>query len=133
MKNTSGDEYIELQKANSDTLKLMKDLANERLDIQRNLQIQNAKLETEANKASAEKSKQRVIEKKEEKTVYLAQPSLPQPSVCQTRLQMVYAEYLSCRRNQQMLFKLIMEQFPTLIKKKLITTIKVLMLPFIMI
>jgi len=66
MKNTSGDEYIELQKANSDTLKLMKDLANERLDIQRNLQIQNAKLETEANKASAEKSKQRVIEKKEE-------------------------------------------------------------------
>jgi hypothetical protein len=66
MKNTSEDEYIELQKANSDTLKLMKDLANERLDIQRNLQIQNAKLETEANKASAEKSKQRVIEKKEE-------------------------------------------------------------------
>jgi hypothetical protein len=66
MKNTSGDEYIELQKANSETLKLMKDLANERLDIQRNLQIQNAKLETEANKASAEKSKQRVIEKKEE-------------------------------------------------------------------
>jgi hypothetical protein len=59
MKNTSGDEYIELQKANSETLKLMKDLANERLDIQRNLQIQNAKLETDANNESKNKAKEK--------------------------------------------------------------------------
>lgn len=65
-RNADEEEKIELQKANSETLKLMKDLADERLSIQRNLQIESAKLETEANKASAEKSKQRVIEKKED-------------------------------------------------------------------
>jgi hypothetical protein len=59
MKNTSGDEYIELQKANSETLKLMKDLADERLSIQRNLQIESTKLETDTNKAAADKAKER--------------------------------------------------------------------------
>jgi hypothetical protein len=59
MKNTSGDEYIELQKANSETLKLMKDLANERLDIQNNLKIQSAKLETDANNESKNKAKEK--------------------------------------------------------------------------
>ena len=52
-------EKIELQKANSETLKLMKDLANERLDIQNNLKIESAKLETETNKAAAAKSEER--------------------------------------------------------------------------
>jgi hypothetical protein len=53
------EEKIELQKANSETLKLMKDLADERLSIQRNLQIESNKLETETNKAAAAKSEER--------------------------------------------------------------------------
>jgi hypothetical protein len=65
-RNADEEEKIELQKANSETLKLMKDLADERLSIQRNLQIESAKLETEANKASAEKSKEKAKEKKDD-------------------------------------------------------------------
>jgi hypothetical protein len=53
------EEKIELQKANSETLKLMKDLADERLSIQRNLQIESTKLETDTNKAAADKAKER--------------------------------------------------------------------------
>ena len=53
------EEKIELQKANSETLKLMKDLANERLDIQNNLKIQSAKLETDANNETKNKAKEK--------------------------------------------------------------------------
>jgi len=66
MKNTSDEEFIDLQKANSETLAEMQRLANERLDIQRSLKIQEAKLETEANKASSEKAKERVKEIKDD-------------------------------------------------------------------
>lgn len=58
-RNADEEEKIELQKANSETLKLMKDLADERLSIQRNLQIESTKLETETNKAAADKAKER--------------------------------------------------------------------------
>jgi len=58
-RNADEEEKIELQKANSETLKLMKDLADERLSIQRNLQIESAKLETDTNKAAADKAKER--------------------------------------------------------------------------
>jgi hypothetical protein len=58
-RNADEEEKIELQKANSDTLKLMKDLANERLDIQNNLKIQSAKLETDANNESKNKAKEK--------------------------------------------------------------------------
>jgi hypothetical protein len=60
------EEKIELQKANSETLKLMKDLADERLSIQRNLQIESTKLETETNKAAAAKSEERSKKSKED-------------------------------------------------------------------
>jgi hypothetical protein len=60
------EEKIELQKANSETLKLMKDLADERLSIQRNLQIESNKLETETNKAAAAKSEERSKKAKED-------------------------------------------------------------------
>jgi hypothetical protein len=66
MKNTSDEEFIDLQKANSETLAEMQRLANERLDIQRSLKIQEAKIETEANKASSEKTKEKAKEKKED-------------------------------------------------------------------
>jgi hypothetical protein len=57
-KNADKEERDNLYKANSDTLKLMKDLANERLDIQNNLKIQSAKLETDANNESKNKAKE---------------------------------------------------------------------------
>jgi len=60
------EEKIELQKANSETLKLMKDLADERLSIQRNLQIESTKLETDTNKAAAAKSEERSKKSKED-------------------------------------------------------------------
>jgi hypothetical protein len=60
------EEKIELQKANSETLKLMKDLADERLSIQRNLQIESTKLETDTNKAAADKAKERSKKSKED-------------------------------------------------------------------
>jgi hypothetical protein len=60
------EEKIELQKANSETLKLMKDLADERLSIQRNLQIESTKLETDTNKAAADKAKERSKKAKED-------------------------------------------------------------------
>ena len=66
MKNSSGDEYIELQKANSATLEEMRKLADERLALQRNIAIENAKIETEANKASSEKTKENAKEKKDD-------------------------------------------------------------------
>lgn len=66
MKNSSGDEYIELQKANSATLEEMRKLADERLALQRNIAIENAKIETEANKASSEKTKEKAKEKKDD-------------------------------------------------------------------
>jgi hypothetical protein len=59
------EEKIELQKANSETLKLMKDLADERLSIQRNLQIESTKLETDTNKAAADKAKEKQQKDKE--------------------------------------------------------------------
>ena len=58
-KNADQEERDNLYKANSDTLKLMKDLANERLDIQNNLKIQSAKLETDANNESKNKAKEK--------------------------------------------------------------------------
>lgn len=57
-KNADQEEKDELYKANSETLKLMKSLADERLSIQRNLQIESTKLETETNKAAADKAKE---------------------------------------------------------------------------
>ncbi len=64
-RNADEEEKIELQKANSETLKLMKDLADERLSIQRNLQIESTKLETDTNKAAADKSKEKQQKDKE--------------------------------------------------------------------
>jgi len=58
-KNADQEEKDELYKANSETLKLMKSLADERLSIQRNLQIESTKLETDTNKAAADKAKER--------------------------------------------------------------------------
>ena len=58
-KNADEEERDNLYKANSETLKLMKDLANERLDIQNNLKIQSAKLETDANNESKNKAKEK--------------------------------------------------------------------------
>jgi len=58
-RNADKEERDELYKANSDTLKLMKSLADERLSIQRNLQIESTKLETDTNKAAADKAKER--------------------------------------------------------------------------
>ncbi len=58
-RNADKEERDNLYKANSDTLKLMKDLANERLDIQNNLKIQSAKLETDANNESKNKAKEK--------------------------------------------------------------------------
>lgn len=64
-RNADEEEKIELQKANSETLKLMKDLADERLSIQRNLQIESTKLETDTNKAAADKAKEKQQKDKE--------------------------------------------------------------------
>jgi hypothetical protein len=58
-RNADEEERDNLYKANSETLKLMKDLADERLSIQRNLQIESNKLETETNKAAADKAKEK--------------------------------------------------------------------------
>ncbi|MEY2869032.1 MAG: hypothetical protein RIR01_1512 [Bacteroidota bacterium] len=58
-RNADEEERNDLYKANADTLKLMKDLADERLSIQRNLQIESTKLETDTNKAAADKAKER--------------------------------------------------------------------------
>jgi hypothetical protein len=58
-RNADEEERDNLYKANSETLKLMKDLADERLSIQRNLQIESTKLETDTNKAAADKAKER--------------------------------------------------------------------------
>ena len=58
-RNADKEERDNLYKANSDTLNLMKSLADERLSIQRNLQIESTKLETDTNKAAADKAKER--------------------------------------------------------------------------
>jgi hypothetical protein len=65
-RNADEEERDNLYKANSETLKLMKDLADERLSIQRNLQIESTKLETETNKAAAAKSEERSKKSKED-------------------------------------------------------------------
>jgi hypothetical protein len=64
-KNADEEEKDELYKANSETLKLMKSLADERLSIQRNLQIESTKLETDTNKAAADKAKEKQQKDKE--------------------------------------------------------------------
>jgi hypothetical protein len=65
-RNADEEERNDLYKANADTLKLMKDLADERLSIQRNLQIESTKLETDTNKAAAAKSEERSKKAKED-------------------------------------------------------------------
>jgi hypothetical protein len=64
-RNADEEERDNLYKANSETLKLMKDLADERLSIQRNLQIESTKLETDTNKAAADKAKEKQQKDKE--------------------------------------------------------------------
>ena len=64
-RNADKEERDELYKANADTLKLMKDLADERLSIQRNLQIESTKLETDTNKAAIDKAKEKQQKDKE--------------------------------------------------------------------
>ena len=58
MKQSDGDEYKELQEANSKTLEEMRKLAGERLNIQNSLKIEAAKIETDINKDAQEKAKQ---------------------------------------------------------------------------
>lgn len=65
MRQSDGDEYKELQEANSKTLEEMRKLAGERLSIQQGLKIQEAKLETDANKESEEKAKEADAKAKE--------------------------------------------------------------------
>jgi hypothetical protein len=58
MRQSDGDEYKELQEANSKTLEEMRKLAGERLSIQQGLKLSEAKLETDANKESVDKRKE---------------------------------------------------------------------------
>jgi hypothetical protein len=65
MKQRDGEELKKLQEANSKSLDEMKKLATERLNIQNSLKIQEAKLETDANKESEEKAKEADAKAKE--------------------------------------------------------------------
>jgi len=65
MRQSDGDEYKELQEANTKTLEDMRKLADERLAIQNSLKIQEAKLETDANKEKETKDKEAADKKKE--------------------------------------------------------------------
>ena len=58
MRQSSGEEFKKLQEANTKTLEDMRKLADERLAIQNSLKIQEVKLETDANKESADKRKE---------------------------------------------------------------------------
>jgi hypothetical protein len=58
MKQSDGEELKKLQEANSKSLDEMKKLAGERLSIQQGLKLSEAKLETDANKESADKRKE---------------------------------------------------------------------------
>ena len=58
MRQTDGEEFTKLQEANSKTLEEMRKLAGERLSIQQGLKLSEAKLETDANKESADKRKE---------------------------------------------------------------------------
>lgn len=66
IKKSSGDELKELVDLNSKNLEEMQKLANERLDLQRGLKIQEAKLETESRKEQQEKEKKEVKDFSEE-------------------------------------------------------------------
>ena len=58
MRQSDGDEYKELQEANSKTLEEMRKLAGERLSIQQGLKIEAAKIETDIKKDAEEKAKE---------------------------------------------------------------------------
>lgn len=72
MKQRDGEELKKLQEANSKSLDEMKKLANEKLAIQNSLKIQEAKLETDANKESEEKAKEKAAKEKERRDKKLA-------------------------------------------------------------
>ena len=72
MKQRDGEELKKLQEANSKSLDEMKKLATERLNIQNSLKIQEAKLETDANKESEEKAKEKAAKEKERRDKKLA-------------------------------------------------------------
>jgi hypothetical protein len=65
MKFRDGKELKELQEANSKSLEEMKKLANDRLALQQGLKIQEAKLETDANKEKETKDKDKAAKEKE--------------------------------------------------------------------
>jgi hypothetical protein len=58
MRQSSGEEFKKLQEANTKTLEDMRKLADERLAIQNSLKIQEAKLDTDANKEKETKDKE---------------------------------------------------------------------------
>lgn len=58
MRQTDGEEFQKLQEANSKTLEEMRKLANDRLALQQGLKIQEAKLETDANKEAEQRAKE---------------------------------------------------------------------------
>ena len=72
MKQSDGEELKKLQEANSKSLDEMKKLATERLNIQNSLKIQEAKLETDANKESEQKAKDKAAKEKERRDKKLA-------------------------------------------------------------
>ena len=72
MRQSSGEEFKKLQEANTKTLEDMRKLADERLAIQNSLKIQEAKLETDANKESEEKAKEKAAKEKERRDKKLA-------------------------------------------------------------
>ena len=72
MKFRDGEELKKLQEANSKSLEEMKKLANERLAIQQGLKIQEAKLETDANKEKETKDKEKAAKEKERRDKKLA-------------------------------------------------------------
>jgi hypothetical protein len=72
MKQTDGEEFTKLQEANSKTLEEMRKLAGERLSIQQGLKLSEAKLETDANKESEQKAKDKAAKEKERRDKKLA-------------------------------------------------------------
>ena len=72
MKQSDGEELKKLQEANSKSLDEMKKLATERLNIQNSLKIEEAKLETDANKEAEQKSKDKAAKEKERRDKKLA-------------------------------------------------------------
>ena len=65
MRQSDGEEFKKLQEANTKTLEDMRKLADERLAIQNSLKIQEAKLDTDANKEKETKDKEAADKKKE--------------------------------------------------------------------